>query len=500
MPSLQAVHPEDLSEFQLKELFKNRMFNSSLKSVSGMEVEIIRTGEPNYDAGPDFRRAVIRINGTLMRGDVELHRLNSDWYSHKHHTDRNYNSVILHVVGEYNEVRDCLTCSGRKIENLELPRFLTDEAISFLARLDSEERMIRIRCAGQTDGIPRQDKIEYLNLLGEKRFAHKVNKFEDRLKDIVDENRPVVFEARQKYFRDFSELQIVHGTYDKSELQEESYWDQLLYEGMLEGLGYSKNTTPFRKLARSVALSFLKEHSNGDRNIIEAILFGASGLLPQDLSGFDEESRTYCEGLAQIWQGLKKKYKREYMDRSEWLFFKLRPQNFPTIRIAGASHLLSNLMSGYHAMELTGWAATKGESELLVSWRRFLTVPSQDFWSRHFVFGTPATADVRMLIGSSRAEEIIINILLPMVYLRGRIFDNPILQERGMKIYVNHRPTADNNITLMMKDALFGGDNVFNTVQAQQGALHIYRTLCSEKRCSRCKIGKAVYGGRKSAA
>ncbi len=496
----QAVHPENLSEFQLKELFKNRMFNSSLKSVSGMKVEIIRTGEANSDAGPDFRRAVVRINGILMRGDVELHRLNSDWYSHRHHTDRNYNSVVLHVVGECNEARDCLTFSGRKIETLELPRFLLDEAVNFLGRLDSEEKMIRIRCAGQTEEISRQDKIEYLNSLGEKRFARKVNKFEERLKDIVDENRPVVFEARQKYFRDFSELQVIHETHEKSELLEEAYWDQLLYEGILEGLGYSKNTAPFRKLSHNVSFSFLKEQSNGARGTIEAILFGVSGLLPQDLGRFDEESTTYCEGLTRIWQGVKKKYKREHMDKSEWLFFKLRPQNFPTIRIAGASHVLSNLMALCRAGELIGWAATREEGVVLLSWRRLLTVPSHDFWSRHYVFDTPAATDIRMLIGSSRAEEIIINTVLPLVYLRGRIFDNPALQERGMKMYANHKPTSDNNITLMIKDALFGGDNVFNTVQVQQGALHLYRTLCSEKRCSKCRIGKAAYGGRKSSA
>ncbi len=499
MASLQAVHPDSMSEFQLKELFKNRKFNSSLRTVSGKKLEIIKTGEANSDAGPDFKHALIRINGMILRGDIELHRVSSDWYSHNHHTDRNYNSVVLHVVGKCNEGADCLTSSGRRIETLELVRFLSDGAGVFLSHLESEERLTRVRCAGENDKVSRQEKLAYLNLLGEKRFAHKVNKFEERLKDIIDENRPVVFEAKQKYFRDFSELQIEHRSYDKSELQDEVYWDQLLYEGILEGLGYSKNTLPFRKLARSVPLSFLKEQSNGERLSIEAILFGASGLLPHDLSSFDEETSVYCEKLSQIWQGIKKKYKREYMNRSEWLFFKLRPQNFPTLRIAGASCLLSGQANGCFAKEVTGWASSKSEAELSATWRRLLTVPSQDYWARHFVFGTPATTEIRMLIGSSRAEEIIINVILPLVYLRGRIFDDQGLQEKALRIYGSHRPTADNNITLILKDALFGGDNVFSTVQIQQGALHIYRTLCSERRCMRCRIGKAIYGGKSAA-
>ncbi len=500
MPSPQAVHPEEMSEFQLKELFKNKMFNSYLKSVSGMRVEIIRTGEPNFDAGPDFKHAMVRINGILMHGDIELHRLNSDWYAHRHHTDGNYNSVVLHVVADYNEPRDCLTLSGRMVETLELTRYLTEYAGKFLARMDAEERLVLIRCAGRNDMLSRDEKVEYLDLLGEKRFMHKVNKFEERLKDIVDENRPVVFESGQKYFRDFSDLQIVHGTYDKSDLREEMYWDQLLYEGILEGLGYSKNTVPFRKLARNVTLLFLRELSSGDREVIEAVLFGASGLLPREVASFDEESKSYCEKLDGIWQGLKKKYKREFMDRSEWLFFKLRPQNFPTVRIAAASYLLSGMIRSYSAKVLTDWATMKGEAELLAAWRRFLTVPSREFWSRHFVFGNSATSEVRMLIGTSRAEEIIINVLLPLVFLRGRIFDDSALQEKGIAIYRTHPPTADNNITLILKDAFFGGDNVFRTVRAQQGALHIYRTLCFEKRCSRCKVGKAVFGGAASRA
>lgn len=499
MTSLQAVHPENMSEFQLKELFKNRKFRSSLRTVSGKKLEIIRTGESNSDAGPDFRHALIRINGTMVRGDVELHRVSSDWYSHNHHSDRNYNSVVLHVVGKFDEGRECLTLSGRKIETLELVKFLSDGAEGFLNHLETEERLTKVKCAGENDKVQRQEKLDYLNQLGEKRFTHKVNKFEDRLKDIIDDNRPVVFEAKQKYFRDFSELHIEHRSIDKSDLQGEAYWDQLLYEGILEGLGYSKNTVPFRKLARNVPLSFLKEHSNGEKLSIEAILFGASGLLPHDMNGFDEESSAYCENLNQIWQGIKKKYRREYMDQSEWLFFKLRPQNFPTIRIAGVSCLLSGQRDGCSAKEVTGWASSQNETELSESWRRFLVVPSQDYWARHFVFGTHAATEIRMLIGSSRAEEIIINVILPLVYLRGRIFDDQGLQEKALRIYGSHRPTADNNITLILKDALFDGDNVFNTVQIQQGALHIYRTLCSERRCMRCRIGKAIYGGKSAA-
>jgi len=381
---------------------------------------------------------------------------------------------------------------------MELSKFLTGDVNSFLSRTDSGEKVVQLRCADENFKIPKKDKLSYLEFLGEKRFMHKVNKFEERLKDIIDENRPVVFEAKQKYFRDFSELLIEHKTYDKLELQNEAYWDQLLYESVCEGLGYSKNTSAFKKLSRNVSLSFLLEESNGDRKIAEAILFGASNLLPSDRKGFDDESVSYCEELEKIWRGVQKKYKREYVDRSEWLFFKLRPQNFPTLRLAGVSRFLISDRHKFSAKGLEQAGTTVNSEKYLSYWKELLIVSADGYWSRHFVFGTPSTGAVRMLVGASRAQEIIINAILPLTYLRGKIFESAQVREKGLEIYARHSPMADNNITLLVKEYFFGGDNVFDTVLVQQGAIHLYRSLCSEKRCDRCKIGKTIF--RKPAA
>lgn len=462
----------NLSELQLKELFKNREFDSSLRSTSGKRVEILQTGEVNSDTGPDFKHALIKIDGVTMRGEIELHKKNSDWISHNHQTDRNYNGVVLHVVVECDEPRPCRTAAGRTIETVELSKFLLTDAEKFLVQRDqfAEEKVASLNCAGKNSVVPFKEKLDYLKLLGEKRFMHKVYKFEERLKDIIDENRPVIFEAKQRYFRDFSELLIEHKTYEKSEMQDENNWDQLLYEGISEGLGYIKNTAAFRKLARNVTLSFLREHSNGEEKIIEAILFGAAGLLPlaQTRSdGFDDESKTYCEELRLVWKDIKKKYKREYVDESEWLFFKLRPQNFPTLRIAGVSHFLCEKHSKFSAKDLieqrgtrdnalTNTSSKKHDNAFLdlSPWRKALIVPAEGYWLRHFVFGALASTNIKMFIGANRAEEIIINSILPLTYLRGNIFDVPVLREMALEAYRWHRPTQDNYITLLIKQEL----------------------------------------------
>lgn len=491
--------PQKLSELQLKELFRNRKFDPALKAVSGKKVEILQTGEPNSDTGPDFRHSLVKINGVTMRGDIELHRINSDWYNHNHHRDRNYNSVVLHVVNECDDARTCLTQAGRVIETVELSKFLAHDSERFLRSLDPDEKIVPLRCAADNYKLTIPEKIETLKYMGEKRFVHKVGRFEERLRDIIDENRPVVFEAKQKYFRDFADLKIEHRKYDPAELRTEDYWSQLLYEGILEGLGYSKNVVPFRKLARNASLDFLRDHSNADRLTVEGILFGAANLIPKEGGDFDDESREYCAELDRAWNGVKKMYKREFNDKSEWLFFKLRPQNFPTIRIAGAAWLVNKWLLKKSAGELIGKAAGKGDRGFVEEWRRILVVPAGGYWTRHFIFGPPSGTEVRMLIGAGRAEEILINTILPLTFLRGRIFGESSLCDQSKRIYADHPPVADNTITLTIKESLFGGDNVLATVAAQQGALHLYHNFCSLRRCERCRIGKSLSGKQRAA-
>ena len=482
------------SEFQLKELFRNRKFDSRLKTVSGKNAEIIQTGDSNSDTGPDFRNSLIKINGVTYRGDIELHRVSSDWYVHNHHTDRNYNSVILHVVLEYDDASGCVTQAGRKIETVEISRFLSADAGDFLSGIESEDRLVTLRCSGENRKLSVSVKLDYLRLMGAKRFMHKAGKFEERLKDIIDENRPVVFEAKQSYFRDFADLRIEHRKYDGEELRTESYWDQLLYEGILEGLGYSKNTIPFKKLARNAALDFLRQNRGIEELRADAMLFGVAGLLPKTTVDFDSDSIEYCAKLDAAWRSIRRDYKREFVDGSEWLFFKLRPQNFPTIRIAGAGRLVSGWLIEHTCGDTIREAFDDGNSGFAEVWRKKLVVPASDYWSKHFIFGTLASVDIRMLIGAGRAEEIIINTVLPLAYLRGHVFDDPRLTEKAKATYESHPPVADNAMTLIIKENLFGGDNVLDSVKAQQGAIQLYRNLCSEKRCERCSIWKALRG------
>ena len=207
---------------------------------------------------------------------------------------------------------------------------------------------------------------------------------------------------------------------------------------------------------------------------------------------FDGDSIEYCAKLDAVWQSIRRNYRREFVDSSEWLFFKLRPQNFPTIRIAGAGRLVSGWLIEHTCGDTMREAFDDRNSDFAEVWRKKLVIPARDYWSRHFIFGTLATVDIRMLIGLGRAEEIIINTILPLTYLRGQVFGDLPLSERARAVYESHPPVADNAVTLIIKENLFGGDNILDSVQAQQGAIQLYRNLCSEGRCERCNIWKAL--------
>ncbi|MGC8596201.1 MAG: DUF2851 family protein [Candidatus Kryptoniota bacterium] len=483
-----------ISEIQLKEIYRAEKFSkSNLRSTTGAAIEIIKAGDTNSDSGPDFKNALIKINGKTLRGDIEFHKKSSEWYSHEHYTDRRYNAVVLQIVSVNDSKEAPRTESGRVIETVELTRFLLPDAESILQLRKNSDREFTLRCSEKNGEVSRDIKLEYLKRLGEKRFLHKVGRYEERLKDIIDENRPVVFETKQRYFRDFSELAIEHRTYSTEELKREEYWDQLLYEGVIEGLGYSKNTITFRKLSQNVSLKFLTEQSKGKLLNTEAIFFGVAGLLPGSYEKYDDESRLYIKNLSLIWEDSKKSYKREHIDETEWLFHRLRPQNFPTVRLAGASILFSKRLRYFSARLLLQDAAEKDDAGFIRTWRDFLIVPSGGYWANHYVFGTRAASRLRMLIGAGRANEIIVNVVLPLLYLRGKTFELPYFQDKAIKIMEQFHPLEDNNLTLAMKEQLFDGDNVFESVLHQQGAIQLYRTLCSERRCSRCKIGKQVF-------
>ena len=322
-----------VSEKLLYEIWKSENFEAQLKTVDDQIIEIIDTGENNKDyAGPDFFNSRIKIGNILYLGDVEIDIWHSDWKAHGHYLDKKYNKVILHIVLSKERFRPYVyTQDGRKINSICLIDFINVSYQSSLRNAIESERANRgfvMPCSEINENILLQDKLKLLTDLGIERFKQKE----------MNIREPIV-----RY--DFGE-EFQNKKFTPAEFNDPLLWQQLIYEMIFEALGYSKNKDNMLKLAKAVNLDFLIKFKEEEKfqDIIECALFNVSGIISVDHTNSDEKSTEYLRVLIEKWSEIKDQYDGAYFKKEEWNFFKLRPQNFPTVRIAGASRIIRRLL------------------------------------------------------------------------------------------------------------------------------------------------------------
>ena len=280
--------------------------NTELRATDGREIQILKTGFWNGDAGPDFVKAEVIIDGKLYSGDVEVHVKSSEWQVHGHQADPKYNNVILHVV-LWDDAINLRTGkqSGEKVPTLALSEWL-DESIGKLLDdfhqkpMETSTNVAQKDCRANSIQLDLNKLAEVLESIGQERFIGKTENIQKRSLD--------------------SDL------------------EQVLYEGVMEALGYSKNREPFLQLAKKAPFAQL-----AGRHIeeIQAILFGVAGLLPK-INAIADDASEYIARLRDLWSTADESYKCQQMQAEQWKFFRLRPSNFPPRRIAGISHILTN--------------------------------------------------------------------------------------------------------------------------------------------------------------
>ena len=267
-----------ITEERLRAIWQHQLFDcSSLQTFEGKPLSVLSPGTPNPDCGPDFLNAVVRIGRTLFRGDVEFHRREDDWTTHGHHLDTHYNSVILHVILTPG-LSSAYTASKRRLPVLLLPQ----SSVQHLQQLDADRTSVvgshqrfRLSCAGVADP-PAELLIGWLAHLGMERLQSRVRIFGERLIQLAEEEQGI--------FREFRLHDMCHEEgLALHALRSPELWAQLLYEGTMEGLGYSKNREAFRSLAHNVSLRILQQFGLSNTQTAMAILFGR---LNQDEPNF----------------------------------------------------------------------------------------------------------------------------------------------------------------------------------------------------------------------
>ncbi len=491
----------------LRQLWKHQQFSAyNLQTTDGRSLGIISPGRLNQDGGPDFTDARIRINGIIYRGEVEIHQRNDEWFEHHHHEDAKYNSVVLHVVLHKNFSSILpTTLSKRTIPVLALDQYLTSEYRDMWERMILDERAERlavIKCFDQNDDVEPADIKKWLERLAVERIELKVRRFEERLKELIDEKRLQIKEPPLPYGDipwgiNPEDLPLTVQKYSQADFRKIDFWEQLLYEGILEALGYSKNQEPFLKLARNLSPKYFSDSidpkiTKDQISHIEAILFGVAGFLIAPGKEMDNESKKYLNSLRSIWKKYQKLYRKEFLKESDWQFFRLRPENFPTVRLAGASRLVVKflqkriLKSIVPIIKNRGQASKVKYSEL----KQIFIIPAEGFWITHFRFGETSNIHLKTLIGKSRADEIILNTIIPICLLYARIFKDRDFHIETMKIFEHCPPLSDNTIIRIISSQLIKSKFKLSSAKLQHGALQCYKFYCAEEKCGECSVGK----------
>jgi len=433
-----------------------------LRTTDGKPVEIISKGKWNVDAGPDFREAILKIDGHLQRGDVEIHTQEADWFTHKHQIDPKYENVILHaVLWESKKPKPAETKSGRIIPTLILGNFL-DESL---------ERL-QVTIEGELFGTDRTPNICLLGKRKMSEIALALDKWGlERLR--IKKDR---FKEELNYFN----------------------YDQLIYQGIMEALGYSKNQRQFLKLSLKIPVEIIWEiirtyAAEKQELVAQSLLFGGAGFLREESWTTSSE---YVRKLQKMWQRLSQAFDFEPLAVHEWQFFRLRPTNFPTIRIAAMAHIVVAFHDrGFHARLLDIFLNKNASpGKLAREVRNLFVVEARGYWQNHYHLEDEPTIHpqfhLKHLIGNGRANEIVVNVIFPLLLAFAEETGDKELAIRIRETYLHSPKLQENRILRQMKEQILSPDKeklaIVASAARQQGLIHIFKHFCRSWRCSEC--------------
>ncbi len=482
---------------------------SGLVTTDGLTLRIIDPGILSSVSGPDFRRATIIIDGKTLTGDIEFHRTSTDWRQHDHHTDRNYNTVILHVVLSGTADRTS-SASGRTIPTLILEPYLQSPLASIYDQLAREEysfRRYRIPCENVNTGIDAALLDGWIHSLYKERIKEKAARFHQRLCEIITHQNRTLGEPKPPYnaMLDPDEIPLPDSDIDKESFRRKLPWEQLLYELLMDGLGFSQNRLPMLLVSERLPLSeFLRlslirnigEQRIADCTIqeIEALLFEVSGLLPPINSVHDQESKVYIHSLYSLLRELPERIGITPLVRTDWIFSPTRPSNFPTIRIAAAAAIVHRTLYGsfFKSLIIIAGGRSLNDEAKITEMLKLLDPGHHPFWNYHYGF-TEAVTKEHTLLGLSRKYDLMINVIVPFICLYGSIFGKRVLVEQTLSLGASVPLLQQNQIVETMEKQLVRKKLTISRAEQQQGLLHLYKRYCSSERCGSCDIGKNVF-------
>ena len=457
-----------------------------LYTEDGLRIEIISSGIWNLEGGPDFKDVEILLEGKgIIKGDVEIHVCSGDWARHGHSKQKEYENVCLHVFMWNDRKEKYVSINNRRIPQLELYSYLKYELDKLADMIDIEN----YPHTGSANAGPCQKKLSTISLDDE---------WIGQFLDYAGDERILVKSERIE------------------KQQESRTFEQVLYESIMESLGYKNNKEQFKCLGSLVTISEIKRlvppnvSINERSKRIQSLLFGMSGLLPSQrsecVSVKDKHTLEYITDIERLWLEFDIDIKNRPMDGETWSFKYCRPGNYPTGRIAAISRLLSeNYETGIFRVILTSFEKTdKNKSDIdkiktiIKNTMSIFLELYDDHWSHYYTFGGKRLRTKRRLIGKERATVIFINIIVPVFLAYARKREDSELEGKLFKAFKQHPKLSPNNITRFMGYRILGKDlqegSVVNSARRQQGLLQIFKDFCESNdiTCEKCVLLQTI--------
>lgn len=417
---------EDFLQFVWKHSLYER---TDLKTLSGEHLEVISAGTWNADSGPDFFNSMLKIGETKWCGNVEVHLRSSNWFLHNHQTDKAYENVILHVVLDDDKP---VSYSNGFLIPVFIPQ-IAQSVIENYERLLGEESWPA--CHNDLSCIDPIYKLSVLDSLLVRRLQGK----SEKIVDLLNQNK--------------------------------NDWNESFYQCLAQNFGFKTNKLPFEILSRSLPLRILSKYKT-DLFKLEALLFGQSGMLNDQLLGDD-----YYLALRNEYSYLAQKHKLQGMESHLWKYMRLRPANFPTIRIAQFARLVNQSESLFSKLlEIE-------DPEAMIA---LFDVSASEYWDCHYKFNIESKKCSKRL-GTLARNILLINTVVPFLFVYGDRNNKPELKNRAVDL-LERLPAEENNIVERWIELGFSPQNAADT----QALIELKNEFCDKKRCLQCQLGAKI--------
>jgi hypothetical protein len=413
---------EDLLHF----IWRHRLLKPvQMKATDGRDILILKPGLQNADAGPDFFNALVTIGGVTLAGNIEIHIRTSDWLRHNHQADRNYDRIILHVV--FRDDLDLVQNKKYNVAILEIADLIDERIISTYGKIASTRQALP--CHAQLKWAGDHHFVIWLERMLGERLEEKSGQVES------------LFKSNADYLQTF-------------------------YALLLRNFGFKLNAIPFEVLARQLPLNILLKHADNLMQL-EALLLGMAGFLR------DAFKHPYLLKLQVEFAFLKSKYGLAPLENSIFKFSKLRPANFPNVRLAQLATLIHR-----NSVLFTS-------PQLLFSYpdimKAMLHTPD-GYWASHYV-ADAGNIERSLRMGIASIENVMINTFAPFFYFYGRKLSKPVYIKYAIGLL--RECNAEDNF----KTRLYAAKkHLIKTGAGSQALLNLYDHYCVQKKCLKCGV------------